>query len=172
MPAKRLFIAINFSDNEKDVIANCIESIKGFGVRGNFTRVNNLHLTLVFIGETERENDIIEAMDAISARPFELSFDALGKFAHSRGDIYWLGVKKCPELFALQASLSKALSDKGFRLEDRPYKPHITLAREVIAKNPRIVPPKLTVKVNSFELMESARKDGILEYIPVYSKKL
>ena len=54
----RLFTAINFDDNIKDALSAAISELKARGIRGTFTLRENLHLTLVFLGETPRVSDV------------------------------------------------------------------------------------------------------------------
>jgi len=53
----RLFIAINFPDEIKATIAKIRDGLKEKAFRGNFSSDENLHLTLVFLGECDlRQN--------------------------------------------------------------------------------------------------------------------
>ena len=52
----RLFIAINFNDDIKEELENNIEDLKDEAKRGNFSLIDNLHLTLAFIGELDKRN--------------------------------------------------------------------------------------------------------------------
>ena len=52
----RLFIAINFDDSFKTGLLNIINTLKRNGIKGNFTLSDNLHLTLVFLGEIEHSS--------------------------------------------------------------------------------------------------------------------
>ena len=49
----RLFIAINLDNNIRNALAEMQESMRRQGVRGNYTKTENLHLTLTFIGFVE-----------------------------------------------------------------------------------------------------------------------
>lgn len=62
----RLFTAITFDTSSKDRLSRHIAALKKSGAEGNFTRHDNLHLTLAFIGETER---IAEAKASMPAQP-------------------------------------------------------------------------------------------------------
>ncbi len=59
----RLFVAINFSKDVKNALLAAIDELKGQAVSGNFTSPDNLHLTLAFIGESERASAIRGAID-------------------------------------------------------------------------------------------------------------
>ena len=47
----RLFIAINFDDAFLDALVSMQEDLKSAGAIGNFTKRENLHMTLAFIGD-------------------------------------------------------------------------------------------------------------------------
>lgn len=68
----RLFIAINFKDETKNSLSTVIDRLGSHVVKGNFTSEENLHLTLIFIGETSRIDRVKHAMDKITAEPFKV----------------------------------------------------------------------------------------------------
>jgi len=59
----RLFIAINFNDEIKDALCDASAELMAAAKRGRTPRRENLHLTLVFIGETTRVDDILDVME-------------------------------------------------------------------------------------------------------------
>ena len=69
----RLFVAAALPESWKDALDRAARALADQGVRGNFTRRENYHLTLVFLGETDRLDDVIAAMDtAYRPRPASL----------------------------------------------------------------------------------------------------
>jgi 2''-5'' RNA ligase len=174
----RLFIAINFEEEVKNQLCEAIGYLRENSLQGNFTGRENLHLTLVFIGETQRVEDIRHAMDAARAEPFALKIGGLGRFKRQGGDIYWMGVEQNPALTAIYDRLYDELKRSGFRLESRPYKPHLTLAREVVLRNSfdqsafgKAFPP-MTVQAEKISLMKSERIGGRLVYTEIYARRL
>jgi|AGTN01.1.fsa_nt_gi 2''-5'' RNA ligase len=171
----RLFTAVNFHEEVKKELKKIQEKLIGSSAQGRFPEEDNFHLTLVFIGETgeERIGQIIAEIDKVRARPFTLEFNGVGKF----GDTWWVGIKNGEALDGLYNELYQGLSGALFKLENRPYKPHITLGREV-----KLLPksdleeikryPELRTEVKEIYLMNSARQDNNLKYIPIYCKKL
>ena len=129
----RLFVAVNFEDSLKDALADTAARLKQEAGSGNFTRRDNFHLTLAFLGEVPgaRISAVKRAMDAVLFEPFSLSFEQLGEFKRSGGGIWWIGAAQYPPLLKMQADLSAALRREGFPLESRPFRPHLTLGREV-----------------------------------------
>ena len=97
-----------------------------------------IHLTLAFLGEVAPERlEIALALAAkLRGRSFEARFDCIGAFRQAR--VAWAGMSDPPAaLLELQENLASALRDAGFGLEDRPYAPHITLARRIARGLPR-----------------------------------
>ena len=171
----RLFLAIEFDDAVKDMLAQTASTLRDVCVRGNFTRRENFHLTLVFLGETDRVSAVRQAMHAVQSPPFMMRICGSGMFRRSGGNIAWAGVEKNDALLSLQSALSDALRANGFRVEDRNYTPHLTLGREVVlqkgvAEVPE--PPETDVKVDAITLMRSDRIQGKLTYTPIYRKVL
>ncbi len=171
----RLFIAINFDEDTKDSIYNTISFLKQSGVKGSFTLRENLHLTLAFIGETNRVHEIEAIMECIHADSFLLSLDGLGVFKRDAGNILWMGIKSPPALYTVQKQLTSELVNKGFSIENRPYKPHLTLGRKIFLPNnyrfDNIFQP-IKIHVSDISLMKSERINGRLTYTELYKKKL
>ncbi|MCL2518063.1 MAG: RNA 2',3'-cyclic phosphodiesterase [Oscillospiraceae bacterium] len=150
----RLFTGINFTDEIKNDLMSIIETMRS-QVNANYTLRNNLHMTLVFIGETNKNNEIISNLNKIKFEPFKIEFSGHGKFR----DICWVGVKPNHTLTKLQNGISEVLQIKP----DYNFTPHITLAREVSAEFEFDV-PEMKMDVNTFDLMKSERINGVLKY--------
>lgn len=176
----RLFIAINFEKNVRDEIINIIEGIKKYAKQGRFVCDEHIHLTLEFLGEVPegRVKDIESIMEQINATPFTLSLSDLGYFKRKDGNIYWLGIHDNKDLITLQLKLHNLLQEKGFKLEKRKYRPHITIGRRV-----RLIDSfnldelresinKSQIGVNSIDLMESKNVNGKLVYTRIFCKLL
>ena len=172
----RLFIAINFDDEIKDYICKVIQSVKNHAIKGNFTRRENYHLTLVFIGETKNIDNAKHAIDIIDAKPFELCIAGLGKFKRAGGDIYWLDVQKNRSLEQIYKKLFNELLKEGFKLDNREHKPHLTLGRELILDSDfdinKYKDLSVKTRVERISLMKSERIAGKLIYTEVYAKNL
>lgn len=70
----RLFVAIQLSDEIKKNITGTLHDLKQKGVKGNYVPMQNLHLTLAFIGETKDPGAVKDALKKVSFKPFKLSF--------------------------------------------------------------------------------------------------
>ncbi|HHV99951.1 MAG TPA: RNA 2',3'-cyclic phosphodiesterase [Clostridiaceae bacterium] len=174
----RLFIAINFDDQMKNRLHEITQKLKSVSNRGNFTRKENFHLTVVFIGETNKINIVKQIMDKICAEPFDITIGRLGKFQRNGGDIYWVGVENNEYLSAIYNQLAEELASAGFNIEKRSFRPHLTLGREVILSEKfdekafsNTISP-MTIRVERISLMKSERINGVLTYTEVYGKEL
>ena len=170
----RLFIAINFPPEIKANIAKIRNCLKENSLRGNFTFDENLHLTLVFLGECDSKElkTIIEILNNTNFQIFTLMFDKVGYFKRDSGNTWWIGLKENKILSDLQEDLTKRLIKSGFNLEDRKYTPHITIGREVKMTSGFTKPeaPPTSFSVENIDLMKSEHINGKLTYTKVYSK--
>jgi 2'-5' RNA ligase len=113
-----------------------------------------LHITVAFLSElTDAGLDVARAVPPIEVGPFELTLDAVGVRPESK--ILWLAPTAPPAaLMELEARLRHALVERGFRAEDRVYRPHVTLARRArpveAAVEPVVFPVRDLALVESF----------------------
>lgn len=125
---------------------------------GRAVPAHNIHLTLLFIGDVARERvTALESLGAGTAAPaFELTLDRLQYWRHNR--ILWAGAQECPEaLLVLVKRLRESAAPAGFRVDERPYVPHVTLRREA-----RCAPANARIRVdwpvNDLALVESVAR--------------
>ena len=171
----RLFIAINFNEEIKKELSNNINFLKTNSIKGNYTNIDNLHLTLVFLGEVEEERlslikNIIDGLEASSG------LINIGNYDSFRKGLIYREAKDNGGLVKIYNYLYTKLKEKGFNIEDREFRSHITLGREVIFKRDfyfeyaKVKP--LEFRYDSISLMLSTRENGKLVYKELYLKKL
>ncbi len=165
----RLFIAVHFSKEVKSQLLSAIEKLRTQAKAGNFTKPENLHLTLAFIGESEDVKTIRSVIDSCAVPAFELAISGAGNF----GKLYWVGIENNPKLKALAESIQSELRKSGFEIEDRAFMPHITIARELSAERPvSLNVERKAMAVSRISLMKSERIGGRLTYTEVYGRDL
>lgn len=167
----RLFIALPLSGKLRRILLDAQRELRAQGARANFSREENLHLTLAFLGEVEGEGvqAAREAVSSLDAAPFPLALGRFGNF----GDLYWAGLQKSEPLEALAARVRKALDERGLDYDRKPFRPHITLARRLHAPAPpRITLPEAGMTADRALLMCSERVGGKLIYTPIAEKRL
>ena len=103
--------------------------------RVRWTRPENVHLTLKFLGDVQAEalDSIRAALGEVCAQhaPFDAALTELGAFPSARrAKTLWIGAGEGSDrLRSLAADVDNALAPLGFEREKRPYIPHLTLGR-------------------------------------------
>lgn len=130
---KRLFVALRFSAEEREALAQSRDAVMARLHSGRPTATANIHLTLAFLGMLDSAGEQ-RAADALRAAarvcdPVSLSLGDLGAFEHRRGGIVWRGVSRQEGLLVLQRTLVRELTARGLPVDERPFLPHVTLVR-------------------------------------------
>ena len=121
----RLFIAIELEPNIKNALLEIQGNMKKAGVTGNYTSIDNTHITLAFIGDYPDPDYVLQAMENVSFKPFNISLKGLGNF----GDLWWAGLDNSEELKAVVRALRHYLSDAEIPYDRKKFSPHITIIR-------------------------------------------
>ncbi len=167
----RAFVAI-FPPPEVRRVA--LEAARGaarnLGDRVRWTRLDNVHLTLKFLGDVPEEKleDIGAALMEVCANhaSFDASLASFGAFPSARrARVVWAGVGTgSEEVRALAADVGAALGPLGFGHEERAYVPHATLGRirgrPVSLDLPASVPGELGFGIARIELVKSTLSPG------------
>ena len=170
----RLFIAINFDEAELDAFEAARERLRAQAGRANYSRRENLHLTLAFLGEQpgSRVAELEAAMLAASegTGEFALRFERAGRFRREDGDTCWLGAARSRPLLELQTRLAGELKDRGFALEARRFSPHLTLARRVYGRDdPALtLPAPIEAQARGMRRLLAERPGGLLTYTELF----
>ena len=138
----RLFIAIELPSNVRRTLADHIQRLREAlpEASASWAREENLHLTLKFLGDTElnRVDALSQAIQraANAAEPFEINIESCGAFPPNGAPrVLWVGVQDPRgQLASLQRKLEDECANVGFAREQRPFRPHLTIAR---IRNPR-----------------------------------
>jgi 2'-5' RNA ligase len=170
----RLFIAVNFSDDIKSSIIKIQNIIKAKSLKGSFSRPENLHLTMAFLGETSSKQVplVCSVMEKASAQcgPFSLDFTRTGFFKHGNKELWWIGADLggSENVFRLRRLLEEGLYEAGIYFDERPFNAHITLGREIKHSSPIEIPEiKISVPVDRICLMKSEHINGSLLYTEI-----
>jgi 2'-5' RNA ligase len=133
----RVFCAVELPPDVRERMAEHIARLRDQAphVRASWDRAEKLHITLKFLGEIEQSR--VEALTGAAARAaesvpgFELSVEGAGAFP-PRGlpRVLWLGIRDpSGGLAQLQHRLEDECAHSGFPREQRPFHPHLTIAR-------------------------------------------
>jgi 2'-5' RNA ligase len=131
----RSFLAFELPPDIKRMVKDISEDVRRSGLNLKLVKVDNIHLTVVFM-ENIRSEDVQaigeEAEDVcVGFEPFEIALKGLGVFPNTRRPrILWLGLEMETErISAFRDSLQERLLDFGVKEEKRAFTPHLTLGR-------------------------------------------
>ncbi|HEX6189591.1 MAG TPA: RNA 2',3'-cyclic phosphodiesterase [Pyrinomonadaceae bacterium] len=135
MDTFRTFIAIELPADVRARVAQHIACLRHElpEVRASWSREDNLHLTLKFLGNVPVAA-IPKVSDAVasatkSVSSFALTFSDCGSFPpRGRPSVLWLGTQ-ASGLQILHPAIENELAEAGFPRESRPFHPHLTIAR-------------------------------------------
>lgn len=126
---KRFFLAVEIPEALKTKISQFQKTLEQ-KIPAKWTARENFHLTLIFLGETNKPKEIEESLRRIKMAHFAVEAGGLGFFPNPRYPrIFWLGIKKSPKLLELYDALKNQLQKIGFVIGKKDFSPHITLAR-------------------------------------------
>jgi 2'-5' RNA ligase len=156
----RTFIAIELPADIRLQIKTYVDQLRSAfpGVRASWSREDNLHLTLKFLGDVpvSRIDDLSQACAEAAGKvdPFELAISGCGTFPpHGKPKVLWIGVRYAgvpsasgslaptsdtrDPLVSLHLTIESGCAAAGFARESRPYHPHLTIARIREARDSR-----------------------------------
>ena len=132
----RLFVACELPAEMKAALTTLQDALRRQGAPPvRWVRPEGIHLTLKFLGAVpaQRVTNISVALAPTveGIRPLELSLGSLGTFGGRRGArVLWVAVEgDVPRVAELQRRVEAALGRLGFPAENRPFSPHLSLAR-------------------------------------------
>ena len=173
----RVFIGIEFDSNVKTYLREVQSSLKPQVVKGEFTRFDNFHLTLKYIGHVTRNElslvqDIVDHVATLH-KSFHIKLGDVDAFKKRNSSIVWVGVTEGKkQLHRVFDTLEQVLVHEGFNEEGRTYRPHVTIGKKMVfnlEKGTRILPLYVDViKVDKITVFESHRVDNELVYTPIY----
>ena len=128
MTTHRLFVAIDLPNQAQAELLALQTQLPG----ARWVPAEQLHLTLRFLGDVE--DTVIPLLTAalagVQETPFDLSLHGVGHFPpRTHPKVLWTGVSPCEQLSSVQQQIESAVQSVGLPAEERPFSPHITLAR-------------------------------------------
>lgn len=172
----RLFAAVRFSDGFVRALTDCQRSVRlllgesGAKKPPRFSKPENLHMTLAFLGERDDPDDVIRALRGVPCKPFRIGCGGLRLF----GDTLVLGIRDGGESVRLAKAVRSALDQAGIPYDRKPPVPHVTLARAF--KSPltdgiSLIAPDAGDTVLSFSLMKSEGGGPNLVYTELWNSR-
>ncbi|MBP1608781.1 MAG: 2',3'-cyclic phosphodiesterase [Acidobacteria bacterium] len=137
----RTFIAIPLPKSCHEMLDKLQQNLRPFRADLRLVAISSIHLTLKFLGEVDPKElpKLVEALNAETNQEPALSLclRGIGCFPNLRNPrVIWCGIEGDTEKLAcLQEEVENACCDLGFGREERPFHPHLTLARVNSKKN-------------------------------------
>ena len=135
------FLAVPLPGHIKELLTQWRDLLEPRLPFKSWVHPQDLHITLFFLGNASFsqinsvKQEVSEAVKQHSA--FQLELNGIGTFGQKESPrIFWGGVNKSEQLVNLQKDISKACERSGFKIESRPYNPHITMARKWTSEQP------------------------------------
>lgn len=125
----RLFVGIPLADQVRAELAAVVARLRQGSDNLRWSAPESWHITLQFLGNADAGPlDSLKArLGEVRSAPVPVRLAALGAF--ERAGVVFVDVEVAPALAALQQQIAAASAQCGFRPEERPFHPHITLAR-------------------------------------------
>jgi len=126
----RLFVALDIDSEIRRRIAEFRSQMREFAPDVRWVGPETFHVTLQFLGETEKPDEIRNALQEVKGAAVPMAFRGSGFFPNPKSPrVLWVGIESDEHLQELAKSVGAALKPLGFERDAGPYKPHLTLAR-------------------------------------------
>lgn len=183
----RLFLAITLPDHVRAAITRAVAPARAAAPHVRWVREESLHLTLRFLGERPATDvallgeSVQRALAPVAG--FTATIRDAGAFPNFRRPrAVWLGMHPRDTFGALVRRLEATLAALGIAVENRPFRPHVTLGRvgaplaaaegEALARALRAIRQRWTMDVHEVVLMRSTLGPGGSTYTPVAAAQL
>jgi 2'-5' RNA ligase len=130
----RLFVALDLPPSAKDMLILLQSRLIETGMKGRPAQPDNLHITLHFLGEVPESHApaIVETVEKALHGQIapQVYISGVGVFVRATGDTVFAQLDgDINAVYGLQQKVVAALKPFGFRVDGRPFTPHITLFR-------------------------------------------
>ncbi|MFH1023295.1 MAG: RNA 2',3'-cyclic phosphodiesterase [Planctomycetota bacterium] len=133
----RAFLAVLPSDDVRRGYGRFLRELKGSSGVVRWVSMENFHLTLKFLGETdvnrfpETGQALQEALAGIP--PFDVTVRGMGAFPNTaKPRVVWMaGVEEADAavMRTMAGKVERAMADLGFPRDEKPFRPHWTIGR-------------------------------------------
>jgi 2'-5' RNA ligase len=177
----RSFIAIEIPDAVKSSVKDIIRKVEADTRGVRWVPVENMHLTLKFLGEVKEDliSEIDSRLRSIGRRHRNFSVGVSGSGAFpdfKRPNVFWIGLESSDKLRSLFKDIDILMSEIGFERESRGFSPHLTIGRVKDKRGIDNATRELatykdtffgTIEVREILLMKSVLKPSGAEYSKV-----
>ena len=126
----RLFVALDIDPEIRKRIGEFRNQMRSLAPDVRWVSPETFHVTLQFLGETSKSEEICGALQRVKGAAGQLGFRGTGFFPRPKSPrVFWVGIESDGHLQELGKSIGEALKPLGFEPDRGPFKPHLTLAR-------------------------------------------
>ena len=126
----RLFVALDIDSEIRRRIAEFRDEMRSLAPDVRWVGPETFHITLQFLGETDKLDEIRQALQQVKAASVPLTFRGAGFFPNPKSPrVFWVGIESDDSLEQLANAIGAALKPLGFERDAGPFHPHLTLAR-------------------------------------------
>jgi RNA 2',3'-cyclic 3'-phosphodiesterase len=126
----RLFIALDIDPDVRERITEFRNQMRRLAPDVRWVGPETYHVTLQFLGETRRPDEIRHALQEVKCAPVALSLRGTGFFPNPKAPrVFWVGIEGDVHLQTLAVEVANAMRPLGFERDAGPFTPHLTLAR-------------------------------------------
>lgn len=163
----RVFAALLLPHDVCDALARDAKAFARFDPLARFSRSTNLHLTLAFVGEVSSQDArrLSAALRPLSSlTPRGITIGRIGTFDRQR--ILYAGLSPAESLEPVVEEVRNTIVRLGLPLDNKPFRAHITLARDWRRGHPPMTLPSRTVQLSGPVLMETVKdpRTGMIRY--------
>jgi 2'-5' RNA ligase len=167
MTTKRIFFALWPDDRQRDRLRDQISPLAKL-VEGQVVYRGDWHVTTAFIGNFPEADipGLLARAAQIPVEPFRLRFDRV-EFWPRPKVASLVAPTVPPELQRLVDAQNALLTEFGVAVENRTYRPHITVVRRARPFETQRLAQPAVVEWAAFELIESVSQPGGTAYHPL-----
>jgi RNA 2',3'-cyclic 3'-phosphodiesterase len=126
----RLFVALDIDADIRRRITEFRNQMQPLAPDVRWVSPETFHITLQFLGETRKLDEIQRSLQSVRATAIGLSFRNAGFFPSPKSPrVFWVGIEAEQNLQQVVKSVGQALQPLGFERDASPFTPHLTLAR-------------------------------------------
>lgn len=134
MSGIRCFLAVPVDSQVREAVSALRSGIQSSASAIRWENPAKLHMTLKFLGSIDpgRIELLVKEISAIARyhSSFDIIYEGLGAFpSMDRPRVLWVGVRDSRSILELQNDVNRAAVSAGFAEDERPFHPHLTIAR-------------------------------------------
>jgi RNA 2',3'-cyclic 3'-phosphodiesterase len=126
----RLFVALDIDPEIRERITAFRDQMRALAPDVRWVGPETFHVTLQFLGETKKLDEIRHALQQVKCGSTQLAFRGAGFFPSPKAPrVFWVGIEGDDNLQRLATGVTQTMLPLGFESDATSYMPHLTLAR-------------------------------------------